>query len=74
MAIYTIFRIYEVPAETKQQAEDRMIEALTLHVERDFHKKDLIREPGAKPGEGKVVSLKPPVGWLTLFKKQLAGK
>ena len=74
MALYTIIRVYEVPADTKQQATDRMIEALTLHVERDFHKKDIIREPGSKPGRGKRIDLKPPAGWLSLIARQLAGK
>jgi hypothetical protein len=35
MALYTIIRVYEVPADTQQQATDRMLEALVLHVERD---------------------------------------
>jgi hypothetical protein len=74
MAVYTIIRVYEVPADTQQQATDRMIEALTLHVERDFHKKDIIREPGSQPGQGKKVVLKPPAGWLSLIARQLAGK
>ena len=74
MAVYTIIRVYEVPADTQQQATDRMIEALALHVERDFHKKDVIRAPGAKPGQGKQVDLKPPEGWLTLALRQLAGQ
>jgi hypothetical protein len=74
MALYTIIRVYEVPADTQQQATDRMIEALTLHVERDFHKKDIIREPGSKPGQGKRIDLKPPAGWLSLLARQLAGK
>ena len=74
MAVYTIIRVYEVPADTQQQATDRMIEALTLHVERDFHKKDIIREPGSKPGQGKRIDLKPPAGWLSLLARQLAGK
>jgi len=74
MAVYTIIRVYEVPADTQQQATDRMIEALTLHVERDFHVKDVIREPGSKPGQGKKVDLKPPAGWLSLIARQLAGK
>ncbi len=73
MAVYTIIRVYEVPAETKQQATDRMLEAIILHVERDFHVKDIIREPGEKPGQGKAVFLKPPAGWLTLLKRQLSG-
>jgi hypothetical protein len=74
MATYTIIRIYEVPAETKQQATDRMLEAILLHVERDFHVKDIIREPGAKPGQGTQVELAPPAGWLTLALRQLTGK
>jgi hypothetical protein len=74
MAIYTIIRIYEVPADTRQQATDRMLEALVLHVERDFHVKDIIRDPSAKPGQGKQVTLVPPAGWLTLIVRQLTGK
>ncbi len=74
MAVYTIIRVYEVPADNRQQATDRMIEALTLHVERDFHVKDIIREPGAKPGQGKQVKLTLPPGWLSLVVRQLTGK
>jgi hypothetical protein len=74
MAVYTIIRVYEVPAETQQQATDRMMEALALHAERDFHKKDIIRDPGSQPGQGKKVDLKPPAGWLSLIARQLAGK
>ena len=73
-AIYTIIRVYEVPAENRQQATDRMLEAVVLHVEKDFHVKDIIRDPGAKPGQGKEVKLVPPPGWLTLAIRQLTGK
>jgi hypothetical protein len=73
MAVYTIIRVYEVPADNQQQATDRMIEALALHVERDFHQKDIIREPGSKPGQGTKVDLKPPAGWLSLVVRQLSG-
>ena len=73
MAVYTIIRVYEVPADNQQQATDRMIEALALHVERDLHKKDIIREPGSKPGQGTKVDLKPPAGWLSLVVRQLSG-
>ena len=48
-----------------------MLEALTFHVERDFHVKDIIREPDSKPGTGTLVDLRP-TGWLTLFREQLA--
>ena len=74
MAKYTIIRVYEVPAENRIEATDRMLEALAFHVEKDFHVKDVIREPGAKPGEGKPVRLVPPAGWLTLIVRQLTGK
>jgi hypothetical protein len=74
MAVYTIIRIYEVPADTRQQATDRMLEAIVLHVEKDFHVKDIIRDPGAKPGQGRVVLLAPPAGWLSLLVRQLTGK
>jgi hypothetical protein len=74
MAVFTIIRVYKVPAYTKQQATDRMLEALVSHMERDFHVKDIIREPGAKPGQGNQVQLVPPAGWLTLIMRQLTGK
>jgi hypothetical protein len=74
MAIYTILRIYEVPADNQQQATDRMMEALAVHAEKDFHIRDILREPGAKPGQGKAVDLRLPAGWLTLLKQQLSGK
>ena len=63
MAVYTIIRIYEVPAETHQQATDRMLEALVLHVEK-----------GEKPARWNTVKLAPPAGWLTLIVRQLTGK
>ena len=70
MAIYTIIRVYEEPAETKQQATERMLEALMFHVERDFHVKDIIRELGQKAGQGKALDLRP-AGWLNLLREQL---
>jgi hypothetical protein len=73
MALYTIIGVYEVPAKNRIEATDRMIEALTLRVEGDFHVKDIIRDPDAKPGEGSKVTLKPPEGWLSLLRKQLLG-
>ena len=73
MALYTIIRVYEVPGENQTEATDRMMKALWLRVERDFHVKDIIREPGAKPGAGKPVSLKPSPGWMQLIVKQLIG-
>jgi hypothetical protein len=74
MAVFKIIRIYEVPADNRIQATDRMMEALAFHVEKDFHVKDIIREPASKPGQGKQVELVPPAGWLTLILRQLTGK
>jgi hypothetical protein len=74
MAKYTIIRIYEIPADKEYEATDRMAEAVALHVEQQFHVKDILRAPGAKPGQGKAVDLRPPAGWLTILKQQLSGK
>ena len=71
MAVYTIIRVYEVPAETRVQATDRMLEALLLHTEKDYHVKDIVREPGDKPGQGKQVDLRLAAGWLELIRRQL---
>ena len=70
MGLYTIIRVYEVPAENRIQATERMLEALMQHVEGDFHVKDYIREPGESPGKGHAVDLRP-LGWLTLIREQL---
>jgi hypothetical protein len=74
MGVYKILRIYEVPADNPIQAADRFMEALAFHVEKAFHVKDIMREPEAKPGQGKQVELTPPAGWLTLIMRQLTGK
>ncbi len=68
MALYTIIRIYEVPAENRIQATDRMLEALTLGVEEDYHVKDVLREPGAKQCTPMNVQ---PTSWWTLIREQL---
>jgi hypothetical protein len=70
MAIYTIIRVYEVPAENRVQATNRMLEAIVLHTERDYHKRDIIRDPGAQPGEGKAIDLRP-TGWIAAILEQL---
>jgi hypothetical protein len=73
MAVYTIIRVYEVPADNRMQATERMLEALYYHVERDYHVKDYMREPDEKAGKGKPVDLRP-IGWLTLIREQLGIK
>jgi hypothetical protein len=77
MAVYTIIRVYEVPADSRIRATERMIEAICLGVEKDFHVKDILRDPaqpGEKPGKGTAVKLAPAAGWLTLLIQQLTGK
>ena len=69
--LYTIIRVYEVPADTKQQATDRMFEAILSHDENVFHVKDILREPGDEPGQGKEVDLRP-ARWLAWMREQLA--
>ena len=71
-AIYTIIRVYEAP-ENRIEATERMLEAIMLHTENDYHVQGVGCEPGAKPGQGRAVDLKPPTGWLRLIYHQLTG-
>jgi hypothetical protein len=74
MAIFRIIRIYEIPATSRIEATDRMLEALELHTEEDYHVTDLVREHGAHPAKSQPVNLRPPAKWGTIFKRQLIGK
>ena len=65
MAIYRFIRIYDVPADDRIQATDRMMEALVLHVERDFHVMDYVKTPDDPKGKGRPIDLRPPQGWLS---------
>ncbi len=58
MAVYTIIRIYQVPAKSQQQATDRMAEALALNTEKDYHVKDIVRGPRGKSKQGKTVDFR----------------
>jgi hypothetical protein len=73
MATYRIMRIYEVPAENQIEATDRMMEALLLHVERDYHVIDYVKAPEDADGKGRKVSLEPPKGFLSLLIEQVLG-
>ena len=68
MALYTKLRKYGVPAGNRLQVTDRLMEALAFNVEKDFHVKVTIRQPEAKPDQGK------PAGWFPLIMRQLTGK
>jgi hypothetical protein len=72
MAVYTIIRIYEIPANSRYEATDRLMEALELHTEKAYHVKDVVRSPNEK--WGKVIAKKPATKWGTIFKRQLTGK
>lgn len=74
MAKWTIVRVYEVPADTTYEAIDVMREAIALHVERDYHVKDIPRAPDDQPGNGKQVHLDPPRGWLAAIIDQVLGR
>jgi hypothetical protein len=69
MAIYIIMRIYRVPGRNQVEATDRMAEAIRLHVEGDYHVRDVVKSPG--DNEVKKVYFKPDRGWIELLKKQL---
>jgi hypothetical protein len=52
VALYTIIRVYEVPADNQIQATDRMIEALTLHAwKRIFTSRITSVSPGKSPAK-----------------------
>src|SRR5687768_1155841 len=74
MAIYKIMRIYEVPAENQIEASNRMMEALVLHVERDYHVIDYVKAPEDADGKGHKIDPTPPKGWFSLLLQELAAQ
>jgi hypothetical protein len=74
MAVFRIIRIYEIPANHRIEATDRMLEALELHTEEDYHVTDLVREHGDTPAHSQPVDLRPSAKMTTIFKRQLTGK
>jgi hypothetical protein len=73
MARYRILRIYEVPAENRYEATDRMMEAIALRTERDYHVKDIIRLC-EKDAPFSRVELRRPAGWWRILMSQLFGR
>ena len=74
MPIYKIMRIYEVPGESQTDATNRMMEALTMHVEDDYHVTDYVKSPEAPKGKGQRISLKPAKGWGAALLEQVLGR
>ena len=64
MARFRIVRIYEVPGENRYQATNRMMEAIVLGCEKDFHVYDVIR-PADSPTAFVRVDMRPPTGWFS---------
>jgi hypothetical protein len=73
MARYRIVRIYEVPADNRYQATDRMMEAIVLGTDKDYHVKDVIRLC-EKDSPFFKAELRPPAGWWTLVLEQVFGR
>ena len=74
MARYKIIRIYEVPAKDQIEATNRMLEALTLGVERHYHVMDYVKTPDDPKGKGWPIDLTPPKGWLSSILEELASQ
>jgi hypothetical protein len=72
MPLYTIIRVYEVPANNRYEATDELMEAIELKQENVYHVKDVVRAPHEK--WGKIIDREPPTKWGTIFKRQLTGK
>jgi hypothetical protein len=73
MARFEILRIYEVPADDRYQATDRMMEAIALGTTRDYHVKDVIRVCQKQATYSKL-ELRPPASWWALIVEQLFGR
>jgi hypothetical protein len=76
MAVFTIMRIYEIPADSRIEATDRMLEALEFHTEKDYHVTDLVRKKDDASTERhwKPVALPQSTKITTIFSRQLFGK
>jgi len=73
MPVYKIIRIYQVPAKDQIEAGNRMMQAIALRVERDYHVMDYVKSPDDGLGKGTKVNLEAPKGWVSGFLEQLFG-
>ncbi|MFD9978160.1 hypothetical protein ACFWZR_28355 [Streptomyces sp. NPDC059017] len=69
---YTIIRIYRVPGDSAQEAQERFIEAVQLGVERDFHVRDYTKE--AQPELQRADRARSIRSWWVLVRQQLLGR
>jgi hypothetical protein len=76
MAVFTIMRIYEIPADTRIAATERMLEALEFHTEKDYHVTDIVRNKDDMSADRhwKPVALPHAPNMVTIFKRQMTGK
>jgi hypothetical protein len=51
MPLFTIIRVYEVPANNRYEATDELMEAIELKQEKVYHVKDIVRAPHEKWGK-----------------------
>jgi hypothetical protein len=77
MGRYVIMRIYELPADDRIEATDRMLEALELGTEKDYHARDIVKKTDDDASYFKPVDLSPPAKptakMVTIFKRQITG-
>ncbi len=73
MPAFKIIRIYQVPAKDRVEATNRMMQAIALRVERDYHVMDYVKSPDDAAGKGTKANLEPPKGWVAGFLEQLFG-
>jgi hypothetical protein len=77
MGRYVIMRIYELPADDRIEATDRMLEALELGTEKDYHARDIVKKTDDDSSYFKPVDLtlpaKQPAKMVTIFKRQITG-
>jgi hypothetical protein len=68
-------RIYDIPADDRIEATNRMLEALEFHTEKDYHVTDIVRNKDEMSAERhwKLVELPHSTKMVTIFKRQLTG-
>jgi hypothetical protein len=63
--------VYAIEAGSRQQAIDRMVEAIVTRLDRIYHVKDMIQYPGAHPKDAQPVDLHA-ARWLALQRRRLS--